>query len=71
MFNPCRLGLSVMAASLVLALMPASAKDFDDSDDYVQTNLVSDLAGIAQLQECNFGEPMGHFFQFHQPVLDQ
>ncbi|HSY19295.1 MAG TPA: TIGR03118 family protein [Candidatus Acidoferrales bacterium] len=67
LFIPCRLGSLMVAASLMLALAPASAKDSDHSNAYVQSNLVSDLAGIAQIQDTNLVNPWGISFSASSP----
>ena len=37
--------------------------------EYVQTNIVSDLAGVAPNVRPESGESLGSVFQFHQPLL--
>jgi uncharacterized protein (TIGR03118 family) len=67
---PGRLGLLALAASLALVAVPALAKDNDEkskSDDYVQTNLVSNLAGMAQLRDTNLVNPWGISFSSASP----
>ena len=66
-FTPRRLGLLLVAASLALASMPSPAKDRPKSDGYLQTNLVSDLPGIAQLQDTNLVNPWGISFSATSP----
>ncbi|MGD0743894.1 MAG: TIGR03118 family protein [Verrucomicrobiota bacterium] len=65
--TPRRLSLWVLAASLALASVPAMAKDNKKSDGYRQTNLVSDLAGLAQLQDTNLLNPWGISFSAASP----
>jgi len=57
--SPRRLSLLALAAVLTLAAMPAPAKDKDKADGYLQTNLVSDLPGVAQLQDTNLVNAWG------------
>lgn len=66
-FTPRRLGLLLVAASLALASMPSPAKDRPKSDGYLQTNLVSDLPGLAQLQDTNLVNPWGISFSATSP----
>src|SRR5712671_6321900 len=51
----CLQSTLVLAAALALACVPAGAKQHHDNDEthYRAINLVSDLAGIAQLQDTN------------------
>ena len=71
MSGPRRLGLLLLAASLASASIPAMAMEMDDakskSEVYVQTNLVSDLAGVAQLQDTNLVNPWGISFSATSP----
>jgi uncharacterized protein (TIGR03118 family) len=63
-----RLGLCLTAALLTLACMPASARDGRDrSDDYQQVNLVSDLPGVALLQDTNLVNAWGMSFSATSP----
>lgn len=57
----------VLAAALVLVSIPALAKDKQKSDGYLQTNLVSNLPGIAQLQDENLVNPWGISFSATSP----
>jgi uncharacterized protein (TIGR03118 family) len=67
-FNRCRPGLLGLATALALVSTPALAKDNDHkSTTYLQTNLVSDLAGIAQLQDTNLVNPWGISFSSTSP----
>ena len=59
--------LCVLAASLALASIPALAKDNGKSDGYLQANLVSDLPGMAQLQDTNLVNPWGISFSATSP----
>ena len=62
-----RFSLCVLAASLALASIPALAKDNGKSDGYLQANLVSDLPGMAQLQDTNLVNPWGISFSATSP----
>jgi uncharacterized protein (TIGR03118 family) len=63
-----RLGLCLTAALLTLACMPASARDGRDrADDYQQVNLVSDLPGVALLQDTNLVNAWGLSFSATSP----
>jgi uncharacterized protein (TIGR03118 family) len=62
-----RLSLFVLAACLALIAIRATAKDHKKFGGYVQTNLVSDLAGIAQLQDTNLVNPWGVSFSATSP----
>jgi uncharacterized protein (TIGR03118 family) len=67
-FNRCQPGLLGLAAALALISTPALAKDNDHkSTTYLQTNLVSNLAGIAQLQDTNLVNPWGISFSATSP----
>ncbi len=70
-FSPRRLNLFMLAASLAMispAVMAKPDKDNDKSNSgYLQTNLVSDLPGIAQLQDANFVNPWGISFSATSP----
>jgi len=65
--TPRRLSLCALAAALALASVPALARDDEKSGGYLQTNLVSDLAGIAQLQDTNLVNPWGISFSATSP----
>jgi uncharacterized protein (TIGR03118 family) len=70
LFNRYRAGLWSLAAALVLVPGPARADFFhfeDGSGSYVQSNLVSDLAGVAQLQDTNLVNPWGISFNATGP----
>ena len=61
-------GLFLAAALLTLASMPASAHDGGDSNgEYQQTNLVSDLPGVAILQDTNLVNAWGMSFSSGSP----
>src|ERR1039458_6843170 len=62
-----RFSQCVLAASLALASIPALAKDNGKSDGYLQANLVSDLPGMAQLQDTNLVNPWGISFSATTP----
>lgn len=63
-----RLGRFLAAALLALAYMPASAREWGDRDgDYQQTNLVSDLPGVALLQDTNLANAWGMSFSATSP----
>jgi uncharacterized protein (TIGR03118 family) len=63
-----RSGLCLAAALLTLASMPASAWDGRDrNDDYQQVNLVSDLPGVAMLQDTNLVNAWGMSFSTTSP----
>jgi len=64
---PRRLVQLAAAALLAVASAPAPAKDHDESGSYAETNLVSDLAGIAQLQDTNLVNPWGISFSTTSP----
>jgi uncharacterized protein (TIGR03118 family) len=68
-FVPGRLMLLGLTAALALVAGPALAREDDDnfSFAYVQTNLVSDLAGLAQLQDTNLLNPWGVSFSATSP----
>jgi uncharacterized protein (TIGR03118 family) len=59
--------LVLLAASLALISIPALAKDHEKFDGYRQTNLVSDLPGIAQLQDTNLVNAWGISFSATSP----
>jgi len=59
----CAFGL---VASLALVSVSALADD-DDSQTYAQTNLVSNLAGVAQLQDTNLVNAWGMSFSSSSP----
>ena len=63
-----RLGLFLAAAVLTLACRPASAGGERDRDgEYRQTNLVSDLPGVALLQDTNLVNAWGMSFSPASP----
>jgi uncharacterized protein (TIGR03118 family) len=63
-----RLGLFLAAAFIGLAGMPASAGNGrDKNDDYQQVNLVSDLPGVAILQDTNLVNAWGMSFSATSP----
>jgi uncharacterized protein (TIGR03118 family) len=63
-----RLGLCLAAAALTLAATPASAKGGRDKDgEYQQVNLVSDLPGVAILQDTNLVNAWGMSFSTTSP----
>ena len=62
------LGLYLVAALVTLACMPASAwDDRGRADDYQQVNLVSDLPGVAILQDTNLVNAWGMSFSSTSP----
>lgn len=67
MSNPRRLSLLAATAALALMSVAALAKDDEKSDSYVQTNLVSNLPGVAQLQDTNLVNPWGISFSATSP----
>ncbi|MDB6017209.1 MAG: hypothetical protein JWR19_1698 [Pedosphaera sp.] len=67
MFNPHRLSLLAATAALALMSVAALAKDGENSDSYMQTNLVSNLPGMAQLQDTNLVNPWGISFSATSP----
>ena len=71
MVIPHRLSLFVLAVSLAMISAAAMAKPTTDNDKpgggYLQTNLVSDLPGIAQLQDTNLVNPWGISFSATGP----
>jgi uncharacterized protein (TIGR03118 family) len=64
---PRRQSLFLLAASLALVAIPALAKDHEKFDGYRQINLVSDLPGIAQLQDTNLVNAWGISFSATSP----
>ena len=64
---PHCLSLFALAASLALASIPALADEGGGPSLYLQTNLVSDLAGMAQLQDTNLVNPWGMSFSASSP----
>ena len=67
--TPAKRGLSLLLTTSVatLACLPAFAMDYSnehDQDDeethYQQINLVSDISGVAQLQDTNLGRHTRH-----------
>ncbi len=65
--TPRRLGLFGLAAILALASATVTARAHERSESYLQTNLVSDLPGIAQLQDTNLVNPWGMSFSATSP----
>jgi uncharacterized protein (TIGR03118 family) len=64
----CRPALLTLTAALALVSTSAPAKDGNhQSTTYLQTNLVSDLAGVAQLQDTNLVNPWGISFSSTSP----
>jgi len=63
---PGRVNPMALAAALALVSVVAKADD-KKSDDYLQINLVSDLPGIAQLQDANLVNPWGISFSATSP----
>jgi uncharacterized protein (TIGR03118 family) len=64
-----RVGLCLAAASLTLACMPAFAGgDLEREGEYRQTNLVSDLPGVALLQDTNLVNAWGLSFSSTSPI---
>lgn len=66
LIGPCLKGFG-LAAALALISVPALARDPERSDGYLQINLVSDLAGVAQLQDPNMVNPWGISFSATSP----
>jgi len=70
-FSPRRLSLSMLAISLVMISTAGMAKPPKDHDKpnsgYLQTNLVSDLPGIAQLRDTNLLNSWGISFSATSP----
>jgi len=64
---PRQLARLTLATALVLGCLPALAKDNDSSGGYLQTNLVSDLPGVAQLLDTNLVNPWGISFSATSP----
>ena len=62
-----RMNLFGLTAALALASTSVLAHDDHHSNVYLQTNLVSDLAGIAQLQDTNLVNPWGISFSATSP----
>src|SRR5260221_2183216 len=62
-----RPGLFALTAALALASSPALAKNHPKFDGYQQTYLVSDLPGLAQLQDTNLVNPWGISFSATSP----
>ena len=65
--TPRRLSLFASATLLMLAGLPAYAKDNHDKGQYQQTNLVSDIAGLALLQDTNLVNAWGISFSATSP----
>jgi len=64
---PRRLGLLVLATLLTLASTSSPADDHGRADFYQQTNLVSDLPGVALLQDTNLVNAWGLSFSATSP----
>jgi len=57
-----------LTASLALVAVTSLAKEHEEkSDDYLQTNLVSNLAGVAQTRDTNLVNPWGVAFSAASP----
>jgi uncharacterized protein (TIGR03118 family) len=65
-----RLALVLMAAVATLACMSSPARDGDNggTDDYLQTNLVSDQPGVAMLQDTNLVNAWGLSSSASSPI---
>jgi len=65
---PTSLSLLAVAAAITLTVAPSSAKDNPNkTEHYVQVNLVSDLAGVAQIQDTNLVNAWGVSFSGGSP----
>jgi len=64
---PLRLSLFAIAATMALATFPSSAKNPNATEHYVQVNLVSDQAGVAQIQDTNLVNAWGVSFSGGSP----
>jgi len=64
---PTRLNLLGLAAALALVAAPVLAKADGASNGYLQTNLVSNLPGMAQLQDTSLVNPWGISFSATSP----
>ena len=65
---PTSLSLLAIAAAITLTVAPSSAKDNPNkTEHYVQVNLVSDLAGVAQIQDTNLVNAWGVSFSGGSP----
>lgn len=63
-----RLSLLAIAAAMALAAFPSSAKDNPNkTQHYIQINLVSDQAGVAQIQDTNLVNAWGISFSSGSP----
>jgi uncharacterized protein (TIGR03118 family) len=63
-----RLSFLAIAAGMTLAALPSSAKDNPNkTEHYVQINLVSDQAGVAQIQDTNLVNAWGVSFSAGSP----
>src|SRR5882757_167651 len=63
-----RLSFLAIAAAMALAALPSSAKDNPNkTEHYVQINLVSDQAGVAQIQDTNLVNAWGVSFSAGSP----
>lgn len=59
--------LSGLACALLLAAVPVLADQHGNSSRYIQTNLVSDLPGVAQIQDTNLVNAWGMSFSSTSP----
>src|SRR5215472_2386255 len=64
---PFRLGLIATVSTMALAAFPSSAKNPNATEHYVQVNLVSDQAGVAQIQDTNLVNAWGVSFSGGSP----
>jgi uncharacterized protein (TIGR03118 family) len=63
-----RLSLLAIAAAMALAALPSRAKDNPNkTQHYIQINLVSDQAGVAQIQDTNLVNAWGVSFSSGSP----
>src|SRR5882724_2707499 len=63
-----RLSLLAIAAAMALAAFPSSVKDNPNkTQHYIQINLVSDQAGVAQIQDTNLVNAWGVSFSSGSP----
>src|SRR5689334_10654104 len=65
--NAGRRALFCVAGTLALACLPSTARDDGRAGRYVQMNLVSDLAGVAVLQDTNLVNAWGISFSGTSP----
>src|SRR6478752_1730461 len=61
------LNLFAIAATVGLAAFPSAAKSPNGTEHYVQVNLVSDQAGVAQIQDTNLVNAWGISFSATSP----